>query len=27
VLTDLKDSWTEAIASIRRDRHRAANLN
>ncbi len=27
VLTDLKESWTEAIASIRRDRSRAANLN
>jgi hypothetical protein len=27
VLTDLKESWTEAIASIRRDRNRAANLN
>jgi hypothetical protein len=26
-LADLKDSWTEAIASIRRDRTRAANLN
>lgn len=26
-LLDLKDSWTEAIASIRRDRSRAANLN
>jgi hypothetical protein len=27
VLADLKDSWTEAIASIRRDRSRADNLN
>jgi hypothetical protein len=27
VLADLKESWTEAIASIRRDRSRAANLN
>ncbi len=27
VLVDLKESWTEAIASIRRDRSRAANLN
>ncbi len=26
-LTDLKESWTEAIATIRRDRSRAANLN
>ena len=26
-LSDLKESWTEAIASIRRDRTRAANLN
>ncbi len=26
-LVDLKESWTEAIASIRRDRSRAANLN
>jgi len=26
-LADLKDSWTEALASIRRDRTRAANLN
>ena len=27
VLADLKESWTEAIASIRRDRSRAANFN
>ena len=27
VLVDLKESWTEAIASIRRDRSRAANFN
>ena len=27
MLADLKESWTEAIASIRRDRSRAANLN
>ena len=27
VLADLKESWTEAIASIRRDRNRAANFN
>ena len=26
-LSDLKESWTEAIATIRRDRTRAANLN
>ena len=26
-LLDLKETWTEAIASIRRDRSRAANLN
>ena len=27
VLVELKESWTEAIATIRRDRSRAANLN
>ena len=27
MLADLRESWTEAIASIRRDRSRAANLN
>lgn len=27
VLTELKESWAEAIATIRRDRERAANLN
>ena len=26
-LSDLKESWTEALASIRRDRSRAANFN
>lgn len=26
-LADLKESWTEAVATIRRDRTRAANLN
>ncbi|HEX7077815.1 MAG TPA: hypothetical protein VF363_05295 [Candidatus Eisenbacteria bacterium] len=27
LLLDLKESWVEALAALRRDRHRAANVN
>lgn len=27
LLLDLRESWVEALASLRRDRHRASNVN